>query len=57
MPLIANAMNTLYLIRKNLQQPRDRLLTRFISGKFSVEELDIQIPACMTEELEAKHDK
>jgi type I restriction enzyme, S subunit len=38
----------------NLKQTRDRLLTRLISGKLSVEDLDIQFPPSMTEALEAK---
>jgi type I restriction enzyme, S subunit len=33
----------------NLGQTRDRLLTRLISGKLSVEDLDIQFPPSMTE--------
>lgn len=37
---------------KILCQSRDRLLTRLISGKLSVEDLDIQFPPSMTEELE-----
>ncbi len=36
----------------NLKQTRDRLLTRLISGKLSVEDLDIQFPSSMREELE-----
>jgi type I restriction enzyme, S subunit len=32
----------------NLKQTRDRLLTRLISGKLSVEDLDIQFPPSMT---------
>jgi type I restriction enzyme S subunit len=36
----------------NLKQTRDRLLTRLISGKLSVEDLDIQFPPSMREELE-----
>ncbi|MBE9233247.1 restriction endonuclease subunit S [Cuspidothrix issatschenkoi LEGE 03284] len=35
-----------------LKQTRDRLLTRLISGKLSVEDLDIQFPPSMREELE-----
>ena len=37
------------LLRENsiLQQTRDRLLTRLISGKLSVEDLDIQFPPSM----------
>jgi type I restriction enzyme, S subunit len=33
---------------QNLKQTRDRLLTRLISGKLSVEDLDIQFPPSMT---------
>ncbi|WP_414756277.1 restriction endonuclease subunit S [Anabaena sp. CCY 9910] len=42
------------LVRLNskLKQTRDRLLTRLISGKLSLEDLDIQFPPSMTEELE-----
>jgi hypothetical protein len=32
----------------NLKQTRDRLLTRLISGKLSVEDLEIQFPPSMT---------
>jgi type I restriction enzyme, S subunit len=39
-----------------LKQTRDRLLTRLISGKLSVEDLDIQFPSSMTETVEATHD-
>jgi type I restriction enzyme, S subunit len=35
---------------QNLKQTRDRLLTRLISGKLSVEDLDIQFPPSMTTE-------
>jgi type I restriction enzyme S subunit len=38
---------------RNLAATRDRLLPRLISGKLSVENLDIHIPPGMTEELEA----
>jgi type I restriction enzyme, S subunit len=34
---------------EKLKQTRDRLLTRLISGKLSVEDLDIQFPPSMTE--------
>jgi len=37
----------------NLKQTRDRLLTRLISGKLSVEDLDIQFPKSMNEESDA----
>lgn len=33
-----------------LRQTRDRLLTRLISGKLSVEDLDIAFPSSMREE-------
>jgi type I restriction enzyme, S subunit len=51
---IANAMNTLYQKTKNLKQTRDRLLTRLISGKLSVEDLDIQFPPSMTEAVDTE---
>jgi type I restriction enzyme, S subunit len=37
---------------QNLRQTRDRLLTRLISGKLSVEDLDIQFPPSMSKEDE-----
>lgn len=37
---------------KTLVETRDRLLTRLISGKLSVENLDIQFPPSMREELD-----
>jgi len=37
------------LVNGNLKQTRDRLLTRLISGKLSVEDLDIQFPPSMTD--------
>jgi len=39
-------------VNQNLKETRDRLLTRLISGKLSVEDLDIQFPPSMTEQLE-----
>jgi type I restriction enzyme, S subunit len=36
------------VINQNLQQTRDRLLPRLISGKLPVEDLDIQFPPSMT---------
>jgi type I restriction enzyme, S subunit len=42
---------------EKLKQTRDRLLTRLISGKLSVEDLDIQFPPSMTEALEANNDR
>jgi type I restriction enzyme, S subunit len=50
-------IETIYKARINLKQTRDRLLTRLISGKLSVEDLDIQFPPSMTEELEVSHDR
>jgi type I restriction enzyme, S subunit len=45
--------NIYKLCNKNnlLKQTRDRLLTRLISGKLSVEDLDIQFPPSMTTDL------
>ncbi len=40
-------------IVSNLKQTRDRLLTRLISGKLSVEDLDINFPKSMREESDA----
>jgi type I restriction enzyme, S subunit len=37
---------------KLLKKTRDRLLTRLISGKLSVEDLDIQFPPSMIESME-----
>jgi type I restriction enzyme, S subunit len=37
-----------------LKQTRDRLLTRLISGKLSVEDLDIQFPPSMTEAVDTE---
>jgi type I restriction enzyme S subunit len=37
---------------ERLTQTRDLLLPRLISGKLSVENLDIQFPPGMTEEIE-----
>jgi type I restriction enzyme, S subunit len=41
---------------EKLKQTRDHLLTRLISGKLSIEDLDIQFPPSMTETVEATHD-
>lgn len=46
-PLFSQIKNLLSR-KKNLQTTRDRLLTRLISGKLSVEDLDIQFPPSMT---------
>ncbi|KKQ86686.1 MAG: restriction modification system DNA specificity subunit [Parcubacteria group bacterium GW2011_GWF2_38_8] len=45
-----------YFIKKNsnLKQTRDRLLTRLISGKLSVADLDIRFPRSMREESDAE---
>ena len=44
----------LYSSLKILKQTRDRLLSRLISGKLSVEQLDIQFPPSMEEMEEAR---
>jgi restriction endonuclease S subunit len=41
---------------QKLRETRDRLLTRLISGKLSVEDLDIQFPPSMSETEAAPHD-
>lgn len=43
----------LQLQSKHLKRTRDLLLPRLISGKFPVEDLDIQFPPGMAEELNA----
>lgn len=45
---------TLTRVNRNLIQKRDQLLPRLISGKLSVENLDIQFPPGTAEEFEAK---
>lgn len=45
-----NQKDLLGLSNLSLKQTRDRLLTRLISGKLSVEDLDIQFPPSMTAE-------
>jgi type I restriction enzyme, S subunit len=45
---ILNQKDLLALSNLSLKQTRDRLLTRLISGKLSVEDLDIQFPPSMT---------
>ena len=40
-----------------LTQTRDLLLPRLISGKLSVEDLDIQFPPSMCEDIEDAHQK
>jgi type I restriction enzyme, S subunit len=45
---IFNNKNNLKRKNELLKQTRDRLLTRLISGKLSVEDLDIQFPPSMT---------
>jgi type I restriction enzyme, S subunit len=50
--LIENITNEIFVKHDtnfNLKQTRDRLLTRLISGKLSVEDLDIQFPHSMKE--------
>lgn len=45
---IFSQIKTVLFKNQNLKQTRDRLLTRLISGKLSVEDLDIQSPPSMT---------
>ncbi len=45
-------IENIYKLLNILKQTRDRLLTRLISGKLLVEDLDIQFPPSMREELE-----
>jgi type I restriction enzyme, S subunit len=45
-------MMSLVKTNSKLKQTRDRLLTRLISGKLSVEDLDIQFPPSMIESME-----
>jgi type I restriction enzyme, S subunit len=46
--ILNDRLDLLQLVNWNLKQTRDRLLTRLISGKLSVEDLDIQFPPSMT---------
>jgi type I restriction enzyme S subunit len=46
--ILSDRLDLLQLVNWNLKQTRDRLLTRLISGKLSVEDLDIQFPPSMT---------
>jgi type I restriction enzyme S subunit len=50
---IFSAIETHLRENANLVDTRDRLLPRLISGKLSVENLDVQFPASMVEELSA----
>lgn len=47
---IFRQIESLLLVNERLQQTRDRLLTRLISGKLSVEDLDIQFPPSMKDD-------
>ena len=49
-PMFKSIETLLYTNRK-LVETRDKLLPRLISGKLSVENLDIQFPPGMAEEL------
>ena len=49
-PLL-QSIREFYFIQKNLTKTRDLILPRLISGKLSVEELNIQFPPSMREEL------
>lgn len=39
-----------YFINRNLEETKNELLPRLISGKISVEDLDIQFPPSMQEQ-------
>jgi type I restriction enzyme S subunit len=43
-------MESLFLANRSLSITRDRLLSRLMSGKLDVENLDIEFPASMKEE-------
>ena len=47
-------LSNLYYQCENLKNAQDRLLPRLISGKLTVEDLDIQFPPGMAEELNTK---
>jgi type I restriction enzyme, S subunit len=47
---ILEEIRSFYFIQRNLSETRDLLLPRLISGKLSVEDLDIQFPPSMREE-------
>jgi type I restriction enzyme, S subunit len=46
--VLRDQLDRLELVNQYLKQTRDRLLTRLISGKLSIEDLDIQFPPSMT---------
>jgi type I restriction enzyme S subunit len=48
---IFSEMESLFLANRSLSITRDRLLSRLMSGKLDVENLDIEFPASMKEEL------
>ena len=54
---ILEKINKLWKINILLKETRDRLLTRLISGKLSVEDLDIQFPPSMTDESLSQNGK
>ena len=49
---ILDSIVGMYFLQRNLASSRDLLLPRLISGKLSVENLNIQVPPSMAEELE-----
>jgi len=51
---IFDQIRTLLFSTKSLVKTRDRLLSRLISGKLSIENLDIQFPPGMAQELNAE---
>lgn len=52
---ILDSITGMYFVQLKLQAARDLLLPRLISGKLSVEDLDIQFPPSMQEEANAAH--
>ena len=50
-----DSITSMYFVQLKLQDCRDMLLPRLISGKLSVEDLDIQFPPSMMEETNAAH--
>jgi len=48
---IINKVTSYYIIDRNLKKTRDRLLSRLMSGKIDVENLDIKFPESMLDEV------
>lgn len=54
---ILDAIVSMYFVQKKLTACRDMLLPRLISGRLSVEHLDIQFPSGMAEEMKSDETK